>query len=426
MSEIVLIDEITNQVDNDTDPVYSTYYIRLSVEEDSDISLGAFKPISIEIDEGFGKSVIDCKVVFEDMVGSLINVKPIEGSFRFTLYIGRSPESTIQYNLRLRAVRAQNMEPGSSSGFRVELHLISDYWQEMIHNREFKCWRNTTYGGAISELLSQGEINLIHSSPTEGSRRQIIRPNWTCKEFLDWLKVRCKGTNGDTFFTYAALPERQMFFSTFSDLIHGKINESLDFEPLDTRRFVVGGEGLEGPNDRRRLMDFRVDMNYVDELMRGASGVSYGFYDYNSRQYVKGQHTFTESEEGQLTDWAMISEDQETIGTFVFGHRDSLDTFEIARDKVSREANKVHDVVTSTLGFCDVMVGELVDVLIPISPEFLDIDFNEYFSGKYVVSYRKTRCNLDTSTIQTIYKLTRQGINSVDVNTLTQSQRGKV
>ncbi len=425
MSELVLIDEITLQ-NGESDPAYSTYFVRLTAESSSEITLGAFKPISLIIEEGFGKTVVDCKIVLEDLVGTFVNVKPVEGSFIFNLYIGRSPESTVNYKMRLKAVRNENMQLGESAGYRVELHLTSSHWQSTTHDRQFKSWRNVPYSQAVTDMINDSGLVPIFVSPTEGSKRHIMNPNWTRKQMMDWIRERCKGTNGDTFFTYAALPNNMFFYSTFSDLIKGNINNTIDFEPLDPREFVVSGEGINGDNSRRRLYDFKVESNYVQELRSGASGVSYGYYDYDTRSYVKGSHTFSESQEAQLSDWAMISEDQETVGTFHFGHRNKEETEQIAKAKVSLEINKIHDVITSTMGYCDVQVGELVDVLIPINPEFLDTKFNEFFSGEYVVSYKRTYCNLESSMANTVFRMTRQGINSPNVNTLAQSQRGKV
>lgn len=425
MSELVLIDEITLQ-NGESDPAYSTYFVRLTAESSSEITLGAFKPISLIIEEGFGKTVVDCKIVLEDLVGTFVNVKPVEGSFIFNLYIGRSPESTVNYKMRLKAVRNENMQLGESAGYRVELHLTSSHWQSTTHDIQFKSWRNVPYSQAVTDMINDSGLVPIFVSPTEGSKRHIMNPNWTRKQMIDWIRERCKGTNGDTFFTYAALPNNMFFYSTFSDLIKGNINNTIDFEPLDPREFVVSGEGINGGDSRRRLYDFKVESNYVQELRSGASGVSYGYYDYDTRSYVKGSHTFSESQEAQLSDWAMISEDQETVGTFHFGHRNKEETEQIAKAKVSLEINKIHDVITSTMGYCDVQVGELVDVLIPINPEFLDTKFNEFFSGKYVVSYKRTYCNLESSMANTVFRMTRQGINSPNVNTLAQSQRGKV
>lgn len=424
MADIVLIDEITDQ---DSADKYNTYYIRLAVNEESQLAFGIFEPTSITVEEGFGKANVMCKVVLTDTFGSLVNAKTIEGSDLFTLYIGRTPEEYQTYKMRMKSCKIYNQNNGESANYHVELVLISDHWQAMSHDRVTRSWRNKKYSEAVSDILDECGIDVKYISDTKKTQRTLIRPYWTNVEMLNWIAERSQGNNGDTFFVYAAMSNDMFFFSTFSDLIEDRIQNLINFTPQDPREFTLSGESVfEGDRDRRRLMHFRVESNYVDELSQGASGVNYGYYDYDSGSYVKGTHKFSESDERQLSDWGMVSEEQETAGRFYFGHRNKETTDNIVKSIVSKETNKIINVITSTQGTTDVQVGELIRLLIPVSPEFFDVKFNEFYSGRYVVSYKKTICDLQNSTAETVFRFTRQGINSPVPNTLTQSQRGKI
>lgn len=422
MAEIVLIDEITGQDESD---VYNTYYIRLAVDENSQLGLGVFVPNSITVEEGFGRSNVTCKVVLTDTIGALVNAKTIEGSDLFTLYIGRNPENFQQYKLRMKACRIYNESMGESANYQVELILISDHWQKMSHDRSTQHWRNSFYSDVVSDIVSDCGIDNYYVSKTKKTQRTIIKPYWTNEEMLKWASERSQGDDGDTFFVYAALADGMFFYTTFSDLIDNAVPNIFEFTPSDPREFTLSGEG-SSTSDRRRISNFRVQSDYVDELSAGASGVKYGYYDYDTRTYVKGTHTFSDSEERQLSDWGMVSESQETAGMFYFGYRDKELTENVVKSTVSKENNKILDVMATTQGTTDVQVGELIKIIIPVNPDFLNTQFNEFYSGRYVVSYKKTMCNLQTSAAETVFKFTRQGINGTAVNTLTQSKKGKV
>lgn len=424
MADIILIDQITTQDGADT---YNTHYVRLSVNEESEVDFGVFEPISLTIEEGFGKANVMCKIVINDTFGALVNAKTIEGSDTFTLYIGKSPESFQSYKMKMKSCKIYNQSSSESANYHTELVLISDHWQSMSHDRIPRAWKNVKHSDVVSEILDECGIDLRFVSDTKNSQRTLIRPYWTNVEMLNWIANRSQGNNGDSFFVYAALADDMFFFSTFSDLIEDNVQSLLNFDPEDPRIFTLSGSSIfEGDQERRRLTHFRIESNYVDELSQGASGINYGYYDYDTRSYVKGSHKYSESDEIQLSDWGMVSEDQETGGMFYFGHRDKSATENIVKSTVSKETNKILNVITSTQGTTDVQVGEVVRLLIPVSPEYFNVQFNEFYSGRYVVSFKKTMCNLQNSTAETVFRFTRQGINSPVPNTLTQSQRGKL
>lgn len=424
MAETVLIEQTSKQDEGDA---YTSLYIRLSVDSETDVSLNVFKPKGITVEEGFGKPYVDCKVSFVDTLGSLVNNKLIEGDYLFKLYIGKSPEDFHTYNLKLHSYMSSNGGSGDSSNYTFELHLISDYWQVMSHDRKVQGWRNKKYSEIITEIVEECGINNYTISDTKKTQPTVIKPYWTNHEILKWLSERSYGVNGDSFFTYSAIADGMFFYCSFDDMVNGLIPEMFDFQTIEPRTLVLGGDPVAGDkNEYRRLKDFKVVSNYAPRMSKGASGVNYGYYDYENREYVQGHKKYSEGNEAQLSDWTYMSEDQETIGHFYFGHSDAGKTSDIVKQTISKQINGMLDVVTSTNGLSDIQVGEKVNIKIPVNPEYFDIVFNEYFSGNYIVSRKRTVFRLDNNSANTIFRITRQGVNGTAIDTLTKSTNGKV
>lgn len=423
MPETVLIEQTSKQDEGDA---YTSLYVRLSIVSDSDVSLNVFEPTGIVVEEAFGKPFVDCKVSFIDTLGSLTNDKILEGDYLFKLLIGKSPEDFQTYDLKLRSYSGANRNQGESANYETEIHLVSSFWQTMCHDKPVKGWRNKKYSDAIKEIVESCGIENYTVSDTKRSQDTIIQPYWTNHEMIQWMAERSHGVNGSTFFTYGAMANGMFFYCSFDDMIDGIIPNMYEFQSIEPRNLVLGGDPFTGDENKyRRLKDLKIVSNYSQKMSSGASGVDYGYYDYDTREYVTGTKTYTNSDERQLSDWAYMSESQETIGSFYFGGRDSRKTEDIASHKVSKAVNGLMDVITSTEGLSDIQIGEKVNVKIPVNPEQFEVMFNEAFSGNYIVSRKRSVYNLKNNTADTVFRITRQGVNGTTVDTLVQSKVGK-
>lgn len=426
MADIILIDQFTNQEPSERNRE-NTFYVRLTVEETSQVDFTFFRPLSLVIEEGLNTGIITCKLMLDDLPGSVVNIKPLEGDFKFRLTVGQDPERVMTYDLKLSKYTYENQSPGESDNYNVVLHLVSAYWEDMILKREARGWRNKRYSDVVQEILDECGMEFSFVSQTKNTIRSIIRPHWTNLELIRWMSERSmSSTDDDTFFVFAPLSGNRFFYCPFSHLIDSPLPSQLEYEETDPRAFILSGDRPNDQDDPRiKLKNFRIESDYINKLIDGASGVRWGYYDFENRRYVSGKSTYSQSNEKQLSDWAFLSSDHEVGGRVMYGHRDPL-VVQRAKSAVSRRVNQLQVVKGSVNGITDVKVGEKVNILIPLSPQFTDIIFNELYAGDYIVSNKRTVIDLDTNRTITVLQFTRQGLNGNDVNNLVESSIGKV
>lgn len=422
MPELVILDQLIDHGEDTDEEVRS--FIRLTSSGDSQVAMGIFTPDEIVIDESFGRGIVTVKITVEDTIGTLVNIKPIEGDFEFKLYVGRSREDYRIYTLKLSQVRYDNYSIGASGDYRVNLILISTHWQEMNQLKRNRVFRDSRYSDVVKTIAEECGLNTDFIAPTKTVYDRIIQPNWTNIDMLHWMTFRSVSESDGSHFEFCVMNDEGFFFQPFSALRLASLDDLFRFDQFDDGRFILSGDANEDrARSRRKLMDFRVDQPYSDDMM-SAGGVRYGYYDYMNKRYVRESVTISGSDFPQISDWTYVSESQENQGDFHYGFRDTA-TPDVMQGDMSRVASNMVTVTTSTNGICDVHPGQVIDIMIPVNTDFSDSKFNEYFSGKYIVRARRVVFDIAKQHATTIYRVCRHGMNGAETDGLVQTQRGK-
>ena len=405
------------------------FYIRLGIEDSSEVNMPLYVVEDVNIEEKFGKGYVECDISLRDKAGAVLNSKPIQGNYNFFLWIGKSRENYREYTLKLNKVKFDNMSLGEMDDFRITLKLISSYWEDMISKRSVKAWRNSTCSDVVQNILDEVGIQDSFVEQTTKQKERLVFPYFTNHEILDYIKHDFKPETNDSF--YICGPTHDGFiFSSFDKLIDKPLEGIFEREPQDPRRFRVSGDIISEfenkKDDALKVQDFRVIHPFVETMRSGASGIQSGFYSFIGDTYQTFSKTFADSDERQLSDWSFIPSDQVSADHFVFDERSQSNEDDVVKE-LSRKNNNMQNVIIAITGTTDIHIGELVDVLIPINPlYFEDLKYNEFYNGKYIVTGRKTVIDMQTSFARTVFSLSRQGINGIALDGLEDSSTGKV
>jgi len=424
MSEITLIEQNKKgAIDG-----LGGFYIRLTTDKKNQSFIASYKVMGVTVIETMGSGTPLVSIALMDTFGDLINHKIIEGVFEFYLYISNNDTANQRYRLLPSHINSMNATESRNDNQIYTIDLVSYHWPDMYLTRKNKSWRDKKYSDIVKEIAEEIGYQQINVTPTKEVIPNVIQPYWTNYQMLNWIKKRCVANQSlrTGHFDFCSTVDDGFFFMSSGDLVKSKnsgINVS-EARGVKTLTMVQ-----KAPNSLetslRRAIKLEVEQNYMPMMVQGAGGVIPSHYDYMNKKYVVGDTAkFSESAEPQLSDWAFVSEEHEIGDRRIYSHS-AMDDVGLAANLNSNAVNSIQKVKALIDGVSDIQMGEVVEVQIPLSQENSKIIFNENFSGFYTVSEKKIIVNLNTNNAQTILKLSRQGVNGAEVNTLIASSRGK-
>lgn len=417
MIESTLIDEFFD-AGRDTDDKDQTY-CRLTVIAEKEMSLVAYTPVKIEIEEAMNSMVIFAKLQFYDQFGVISNATPFLPHHEFKLYIGHTPDDVRVYSLRYSNYQFFNTSLGESSNYLVSMNFVSSSIMDMkkVRSRSF---RNARYSDVVGEIANECGFETSDITNTKNTFPSIIQPWVDNISFIEWLSRKSVSKFSDSFYVYSASHNGGFFFKPFDELYDGT---SLDIPRSSYRNFHLAGNiDIE---DSVPVVNIAIDESYIKNSQYGATGIRYGYFDYLNNRYISDETRYSDLDEPMLSEWASVSDMDGHVLKHVDGGRDD-NTDQNSKSKVARMVDSLHSLRITINSVTDVPVGDKIDLLIPSNPEVLQMAFNEFSSGAYITTGKKTVIDFERGGSMTTLKISRQGYDGVEVDNMSTSVQGKV
>lgn len=401
------------------------YYVKLTTDEENENFLFSFDLIACSVTEQMEYGGVRAMITLQDMLGDLVNHRIVEGDFEFFLYFGLNEKESSRFHLKPSHISTSTTN--SPHGIMYTVYFVSSNWTEFLDVRHNRAWQQVLYSDIVQEIADELGFENTHITPTKRSVPLAIQPNWTNYKMLQWIQERCTpDTNpAQGAFYFGSTINNGFFFASLGDLIQQQTLPVQGVERTTTRLVMRDVSAQEYTEGFRRIANFNVDQDFMGSSLTGGSGITPARYNYMTKTYEKGEPVlYPESSEPMLSDWSVLPETHVDGSRIKFMHRDP-DFKSIARNQVSESNNYTQKVTVEIDGVSDVQLGDVIEIQIPLSEGNSNIPFNEYFSGSYLVTKKKTMSEVRSAKATTAMVLSRQGVNGQDVRGLTQTQTGK-
>lgn len=425
MTDIVLFEQYIVGSKNEEE----NFYVRVTTDRENQNFISNLKILSVSVREQTGVGTPVCAFTVMDLNGDLINHKIVEGDFVFRLIMERDDKQSNIFTLKPTKISATTTQTSRPDQILYTMHLVSHNWERMMSKKRNRSWKDALYSEVVEDIAKDVGFKHVFVTPTKKRVPNIIQPYWTNFEMLRWIKQRVESANpaDSGAFDFAATVNDGFYFASMGSLIRQGLSGVQGPRPTNRTRTLVMRDLRTEDYEKgyRKIEGFDITQDFFGSSFAGATGIKPAHYDYMNKKYVINDTVyFSDTDEPQLSDWALVSESQQDDTKILFTHRDT-DSEIIAKNKVSDAVNYIQKVAVKVSGICDVNIGDIIEIQIPLSLENSRSIINEHFSGSYLVTMKQSFIDINTPKANTMYKLTRQGVNGVDVKALTKSSRGK-
>jgi len=394
---IVLFEE--NWVDN--------FYIKL--ESTHDTAASGLQISSIGVTETLSSGSPFLVMYIQDAFGDLINHTYISPDAVYDLYIGKDKDDNTKSSFSMSVNNMENVHVGKTETIALDLTFMSDKWNKFIREAHSRSWKDTSYSDVVKDIITENEFSDVDVETTQG-RYDVIQPNWSNMKFVKWLSQQAVNTEGNTGYDFGVTLDNRMIFKSLDTLYKSK-----------PKRSVI----LAAPNNEFEFSfhNFSIKQNYAPMIIQGAGGLTYTYFDYDTKTYITDTKTVEDSGTRQLSDWAFIAESHNTATKIHDGGRD-IDTPTVAESKITSVANSIQKVSINMVGDFDLHIGDVINILIP-SSEFSTTLLNEKYSGYWLIGEILQDVDFVNKTFQSNITLIRAGINGTELKGLVKTTKGK-
>lgn len=383
------------------------YYIKLESEHDSQLNIAVVDSIGVVESIGAGSPYLT--ISLQDGLGDLINNTYISPDAAYTLSLGRTALSSVSSDFSLASVQAATITPGKTESVGMQIDFMSSNWPFLMKDTHSRSWGNVRISDVVQNIASEVGFYASEVEQTSGFV-SVLQPDWTNMRLLRWLAMNAVNKDGLGGYEFLGTSDGRFIFKTFESL----------FSQKPKRRLVLSQSEKDDPT----FGTFSIRQDYAGVLSRGGFGLNYGYFDYNTKQFVDGKARISDMNTRQISDWYFISKQHETASRRFWGGRNP-GTKHVAETRVLDVANAAQTIDVTIQGDVLLHAGDIVDIFIPPS-EFHTNIVNERYSGYWMIRKVVHQVSIRNRFFFSHLTLCRPGINGVTLDGLVQSRRGKV
>jgi hypothetical protein len=412
---------------------------------DQDIEMRMVSPRRVKVFNGLSMGSPMVVMDFVDGIGDLVNYQKLDTGATYTLYMGTSRYKSIALSLKIAKITFENNTAGKTENFQFTVNFVHESWNALFNSRKNRGWSNAKLSTIVNEIATESGLKIKHVSETAGVFDTVVQPHWNNLTLLQWLKVRSytnTNTGATGHFEYGIDLKGNFFYIPFSQLYQLQLEVSKSGNtPPSENRFPVPVLRLDGSelNSRQRsesLEDngyvpatfaaYGVNEDYLASTLQGAGGTTSMHYDYVTGTYQSTTQDISSSTIPQLSEWSLVQSVDETNYYRNYGGRDT-NTPNIGNNRMSEVTSSLQEVKIQTEGNSYVMIGDVIEMVIPTQPNAYNQPYNEMYSGYYVISEVEHVFSLGSkASFNTRITLSRQGIDGKEHPNLTRSTVGKI
>lgn len=419
----------------------SSIFVRLTSESDNQTFQYRVGGINIHGGLGTGSPLVTVDMI--DATGDFVNHNRLDTDGLFRLYVGRSPEMSHVMRLKVSNVSFENGIGGKSEQHSFRIHFIHESWHKMLHETHNRGWSNVRISQVVEQIARECGFTAIDVYPTSQVFESIIQPNWTNLTMLKWLAERADPNRGDKGHSeFGISMDGHFFFGAVPDLVNRSMTQRDRLaEAMGNKTTIpvlkLGGEPLSSSQKKEALkkndyipvnfVNFGYTEDFTEKTIQGAGGVTGMYYDYDSGTFVRSEYTYSDSQNAQLSDWAMIHPNNEVAGLTMYHGRDT-NTPVISNNRVSNAVMSGQRMRVQTSGTPYLAIGDVVEVLIPTPVDKSRVPYNETYSGFYMISEINHRLVVRGKKTQfiTVATISRQGVDGKGRQGQVRSRKGRM
>ena len=318
--------------------------------------------------------------------------------------------------LSLVSVRYGNTSNANQNGSRVEYKLtfMFDGWKDFTGQQKNRFWGDKKCSDVVSEILASYDF-VTDVETTNEAQDVIIQPYFTDAQMIKYLTDRMDTTSGGApliapslFTERVAVKSKKAFLTDGKSGVSSGNNATLKLiaRTIDPGQYKKEVQENNGFPPNFVYFDAKVDMAKVKQNM--ASGVSMNLYDFET-----STHTHTDVNIGDNT----------TISRYLYGvgndqHfsplNDAVDMIRL-RNKVDKDILEFKKFEIVTVGCQDFEIGQIIELVIPSSPDSGTGSYAESDSGFYMIGEINHKLQFgQLNTYTTTLTLMREGVDSDD------------
>lgn len=388
------------------------YYVRLSFEipDNKPNALDGIDILSITLLESLRSGSPHLLLKLGDMNGNLFKDQVILPSYTFIFRIGKTKEDAIESRYQFSNMELIPTATNSRDSLVLNVTLITDHWDDLFKKKLSRSWASKKISDVVADVAEGLGFRTIDIEPTFGIDN-YIQPYWSNSDFMVWLSRRAVNARGIAGYQYAHLYDNSFLFKSYDGLYAVPPKKKLVYSPLADR-----DDGF---------MTFNVKNEYLGNVMYGATGVEYGYFDFSKKQYISSYSDVTRAHERQLSDWYFIDEKQLSPSIFLDGGRD-VKTDDVAEGRVLVQANTIHTADLVCHGDPTLHIGDVVDILLPnLNRTDKQLSVNEFYSGYWLIWKIQHIIDTKSGLFSSKLFISRSGLNGVEIDGLVRTETGK-
>lgn len=410
-----------NQADN--------LFVRFSCAEDNELQF--VRATNVVFKESFGLMTPTLAVTFMDGSGDFINNNRLNTEAIFTLHFGRDLYNSYKAEYKIAHINAGNGISGQSKSTHFQVLFVHRAWEEVTAEKRNRGWSNVRYSDVVNTIAREGGYKTIEVEPSSGVRETIIQSNVTNRDMMRYLKRDASPRSGDGHYEYSGRIDNVFFFKSTSQLISEGIAKfragTMPVLRLGGQPSVENRDELYAQNENVPISftDFSINEKYMKSVIDGGSAIESGYYDWNSRQYIRSVHRFQDLNVTQLSEWSLLRDNVDFVSEKVDGGRDPVVQSK-ANNKLSVIAHDVQEIHVNIEGQYTLHCGDIVEVIIPNALGDSESPYNEMYSGFYMISQVTHQMMLmSSSDYVSQLVLVRHGLDGKNMKGYRRSSKGR-